>query len=472
MGAINRVLLVGLDSVPPELAFGALEGEMPTLTQLRREGAWGPLESVIPPITVPAWACMLTGRTPGELGLYGFRNRCDFSYDGLAIATSRDVRAPALWDLLAKEGKRSIVVGVPPGYPPRPVRGLWVSCFLTPGPDSPSTQPPELQDKLKRWVAPDPLRFDVEGFRTDDKARLKREIFQLTAQRFLIVKRLMAEEPWDLLAFVDIGPDRLHHGFWKHWDPAHPRHDPKSPFKGVIPEYYRFLDEQLRRLLEAVPDDAAVLIVSDHGAQRLEGGFCLNEWLRLRGFLCLKPEAERAIGRSERPIPLTPELVDWACTVAWGEGGYYGRIFLNVRGREPRGVVAQSDYERVRDELIERLEREGPTGTRVHRPEALYPRVEGIAPDLIALFGGLRWRAVGSLGHPALLVQENDTGPDDANHSMRGIVVAWNVPGLQGELRGAKLLDVFPTLLELFGLPSPNAPKLQGRPLVERAGRA
>ncbi|MFB6274003.1 MAG: alkaline phosphatase family protein, partial [Salinibacter sp.] len=92
-----KVLVIGLDCAEPSLVFDAFADEMPNLTQLRNEGAWGRLESVVPPITVPAWACMMTGKTPGELGIYGFRNRTDHSYDGLGIATSASVREPAVW---------------------------------------------------------------------------------------------------------------------------------------------------------------------------------------------------------------------------------------------------------------------------------------------------------------------------------------------------------------------------------------
>ena len=84
-------------------------------------GTWGPLRSVDPPITVPAWSCMMTGHDPGELGIYGFRNRTDHGYDSLSVADSRSVRLDRVWDVLGRAGRHVVVVGVPQTSPP--VRG-------------------------------------------------------------------------------------------------------------------------------------------------------------------------------------------------------------------------------------------------------------------------------------------------------------------------------------------------------------
>jgi predicted AlkP superfamily phosphohydrolase/phosphomutase len=161
------------------------------------------------------------------------------------------------------------------------------------------------------------------------------------------------------------------------------------------------------------------------------------------------------------PTRLTPDLIDWSRTVAWGEGGYYCRLFLNVEGREPQGFVPAVDYERVRDELKEKLEslgddQEKPIGTVAHRPEELYAEAHGIAPDLLVYFGDLYWRSVGLVGTGTVHVFENDTGPDDANHAHEGLylLVADGVPAGPGP--GRALHDVAPTLLELLGEPVPG----------------
>src|SRR5918999_4695894 len=123
-----RIAVIGLDCGTPQLLFEDFAGELPNIGALMARGMHGELASITPPITVPAWACSMTGRTPGQLGIYGFRNRKDSTYDGLSIATSDKVTEPQVWDALGKRGKKSLLIGVPPGYPPRPLEGWRVSC--------------------------------------------------------------------------------------------------------------------------------------------------------------------------------------------------------------------------------------------------------------------------------------------------------------------------------------------------------
>src|SRR5438132_941161 len=101
----GRVAVIGLDGAVPELAFERYADRMPTLARLREEGAWGRLRSIDPPITVPAWSCAMSGLSPGALGIYGFRNRRDHTYDRLAFATSRAVPPVRVWERLSDAGR-------------------------------------------------------------------------------------------------------------------------------------------------------------------------------------------------------------------------------------------------------------------------------------------------------------------------------------------------------------------------------
>src|SRR6185503_2244217 len=218
----------------------------------------------------------------------------------------------------------------------------------------------------------------------------------------------------------------------------------------VIRDYYLHLNEEIGRVLELLTDDTVVLVVSDHGAQRLDGGFCVNEWLVREGLLALKqyPREVTPFGKLD---------ADWDRTKVWSEGRYYARVFFNVKGREPNGTIDSADYERFRDEVKAKFEattddRGRPLGTLVFKPEEIYRTVRNVAPDLIVHFGGLYWRSIGGVGYPSIHVQENDSGPDDCNHAQFGsmILAASNNP-LRGEIQGAHLLNVAPTLLELSG---------------------
>src|SRR4249920_2808169 len=125
-----KICVLGLDCAAPEVIFS--DERLVNLRRLMDLGVYGRLESVVPPITVPAWMCMATSQDPGSLGVYGFRNRTDYSYDGLSIVNSKSIQDLTIWDQIAREGRRSKIIGVPPAFPPRKVNGVCVGCFLTP----------------------------------------------------------------------------------------------------------------------------------------------------------------------------------------------------------------------------------------------------------------------------------------------------------------------------------------------------
>ncbi len=462
----RKVLVVGLDSAPPGLVFDTFRDEMPTLSALIARGAHGRLESTNPPITVPAWTAMMASKDPGQLGCYGFRNRKDHSYDGYAFASSAQVKEPRLWDLLGAAGKRSIVLGVPQTYPPRPIVGDMVTCFLTPTTKVAYTHPPELKAEVERVA--DGYVLDVDDFRTADKAALLERVYVKTRKHWAVARHLAATRPWDFFMLVEMGLDRIHHGFWSYMDPQHHKYEAGNPFEHAIRDYYRHLDRELAALLDLVPRDTVVLVVSDHGAKRMAGGICFNEWLIREGYLALKGALPTT------PTPIGKVAIDWSRTKAWGDGGYYGRCFLNVKGREPEGTIDPEDYEHVRDELVAGIaaitdEQGRGIGSKAFRPEQIYRAVRGVAPDLIVYFGDLAWRSVGAVGMGGIHTFENDTGPDEANHDWYGIFVlsirAGGPPSpLTGDLGDRSIYDVAPTVLRLFEQPVP--PDMIGRPLV------
>ena len=456
-----KICVLGLDCAAPEIVFG--DTRLRNLRSLMQRGTWGRLESVIPPITVPAWMCLSTSQDPGSLGVYGFRNRVNHTYSGLGIADSSSIQTPAIWDYLAQEGKRSIIVGVPPGFPPRKINGISVGCFLTP--DSAVdqfTHPPEIKKEINDLVGHYPT--DVAGFRTDDKAWLREKIFEMSRKHWKVVRHLITQKEWDYFHYVDIGLDRVHHGFWDSYDKQHIHYQQGNPYESVIPDYYAWLDEQIGEVVAVLDKDTVLLIVSDHGAQRLDGGFAVNEWLIREGLLVLNEPMP------EQVTPFAKLKVNWAKTKVWSEGGYYARVFFNVEDREPRGIIPAAQYESFRDEMKKRFEeltddKGKPLNSLVFKPHEIYKNVRNVAPDLIVHFGRLYWRSIGSVGHGRLHLEENDTGPDACNHAQFGMFIlsAPNSP-LRGEFQGARLLDLAPTLMGLGGYKIPQA--MQGRSLI------
>ncbi len=447
----RKLAVLGLDSVPPELLFSKLLGKLPNLKKMYEGGLHGTLKSCDPPITVPAWMVAFTGKDPGQLGIYGFRHRKGSSYKDGYIVNSTHVTAKTVWEVMSEHGMKSIVIGVPPGYPPKPVpNALIVSCFITPGADRPFTHPLELKDEVLN-AAGGKYIFDVT-FRTEDREAIKRELFEMTEKRFDVAEYLAKNKPWDFFVLHEIGFDRLHHAFWKFFDKTHPKYVPGNRYEKIDEEYYTMVDGRIGSLLETFGNECTTIVMSDHGSKAMEGGFCVNQWLQSEGYLTLKtnPTAQTDLDKAE---------VDWGKTKAWGWGGYYARVFFNVAGREPNGVIAQAQFDSERRALTEKImninDDKGRTmANEVFEPTRLYKAAVGDKPDLMVYFDGLDWRSAGTLGHDSLYLSENDTGPDDSVHSMDGIfILASPSKDLGGRnVTGLELRNVGPSILGAFGM--------------------
>ncbi len=172
--------------------------------------------------------------------------------------------------------------------------------------------------------------LDVENFRSEEKDRILKQIYKMTEQPFAMARHLVTTRPWDFFMMVEMGTDRIHHAFWKFHDKSHRKYEPGNPYENAIRDYYRLIDQKISELLPALGDETSIFVVSDHGAKKMEGGICVNEWLIREGYLALRQPVPG-------PTPIGKAQIDWSRTIAWGEGGYYSRIFLNVKGSRTPG---------------------------------------------------------------------------------------------------------------------------------------
>ncbi|MEM3372425.1 MAG: alkaline phosphatase family protein [Candidatus Korarchaeum sp.] len=459
---VEKVFVIGLDSAPPELLFNRFSETLPNIRRILSMSTHGPMRSTVPAITIPAWAVMVTGKTPGELGLYGFRHRREGTYNEIWIPHSMAIKEPTVWDYLAERERRSILVGIPPSYPPRKVKGIMVSCFLTPDRSSEYTYPPELRGEIERLVGE--YIFDVV-FRKEDRDEVKERLWEMTRRRFEVIRYLIEEKDWEYFQFVKIGLDRVHHAFWKYFDENHHLYPGRNAYESVIPDYYKLIDEEIGKTLELIDlNKTAILIVSDHGVKAMKGAFAMNQWMIEEGLLKVRNPELLKEGKQVRFEELD---VDWSSSKAWAWGGYYSRVFINLKGRDPEGMVNEREYDKVRDEVADLIRGiRGPNGERwenkVFYPELIYPKAIGDRPDMLVYLDDLNWRAAGTLGHGTNYLAENDTGPDDAVHSEYGVFSLY-LPGSEGANNvELTIYDFAPTVLKLFGIEVP----LRGRSLV------
>jgi predicted AlkP superfamily phosphohydrolase/phosphomutase len=457
-----KLLVIGLDSMPSAFLSEEIRKDLPNISMMMAHGISSVLESCHPPITIPAWMVMMTSKSPGSLGIYGFRHRKGSSYTDGWIANSTSVKEKRVWDYLAAHDKKVCLIGVPPSYPPYPVNGKLVSCFVTPSDKNEYTYPKELKAEVESLVGK--YLFDVV-FRTEDRDAMLKQLYEMTEKRFTVIEHLMKKEPWDFLMFVEIGVDRLHHAFWKFHDRTHPKYVEGNKYESVVIDYYKYIDKKIGQLLKLIDDDTYVLVVSDHGTAGMKGCLCINEWLVQEGLLTVKnyPDKQSDLDDCE---------IDWSKTKAWGWGGYYARVFMNVQGREPNGTIPKEKYEEAREELRNKLlSIQGPNGetfvTKVFTPEELYGSPRGDKPDLMVYFDDLYWRSAGTIGHHSLYLDENDTGPDDSVHWHDGIFILYNKKNGNHRAQPNKLTiyDIAPTLLDMMKIPVPS--DMQGRVIPE-----
>ncbi len=413
--------------MPPKVLYEGMDNNsFSYIKTLVEESARYLMRSCYPPITVPAWMVMFTGKTPGELGIYGFRHRKpgDFNY---YIVNSKYIKQETLWSIASKKGLKVGVYGVPPTYPPKPLNGFMVTDFTTPNREKPYTFPPWLKRELERTVGP--TIFDIT-YRSENKDKVASDLFHMLENHQRQVLYLATQKQWEVFLYVEIAVDRAHHAFWKYFDKEHPRYTEHPHYSNVIPRLYRKIDQWFEELHKKLPKDAVIVIVSDHGIKAMKGAFAINQWLIDNDYLKLKVNKDQLKPGTE----LKENLIDWEHTIAWAWGGYYSRVFINLKGREKKGVVELKYYEDTINQLRKDIEKiRGENGEKwkneVYRPSELYPEVRGDPPDLMVYLDDLWWRAAGTIGWSSNYLPENDRGPDDAVHDWIGVFSIYDPEG-------------------------------------------
>ncbi len=505
----QRVLVVGWDGAAPDLVLPWVEkGHLPTLGRLLREGAAGEVASTMPPLSGPAWAAFVTGRSPGQTGLYDFLYRRAGSYGFSPInARMRDGRS--FWRILSDAGRRVGVFNVPLTHPVEPVNGYMVSGFMTPYGAHDFTYPPELAAELENVVGGYRL-YPWANYSDRQPEAFFQAVEEIIEQRTKATLHLMDTHPWDFLITVMYETDTSEHQLWHYIDPTHPRYDPArvARYGNPLLRIFQQADDSLRQILARVDDDTLVIFMSDHGMGPVHHFVFLNSWLRDEGYMVLKrdpltqikamamragfnlvnvhklvnalyviKDIEHRVSYSKdslmKKVFLSFDNVDWSRTVAYSFGRAVGMVYINLRGREPQGIVEPGEeYEAVRDEIARRaLAYTDPrTGRRLakealRREDVYHGRHLEQAPDLILIPAdetshvfGLSDFGSWSLFEPAYRYT--------AVHRPNGILAIRGPQVPAGaKITDARLEDLAPTILYAMGVPVPA--DMEGRVLTD-----
>jgi predicted AlkP superfamily phosphohydrolase/phosphomutase len=406
------------------------KGTLPYMDRLFREGSFRRMNSVIPPVSSVAWSSYMTGKNPAGNNIFGFVDRKTNPLK-LFIPTGGYMRTNTLWERLSDEGKKVIVINVPVTSPPRPVNGILISGFLAPNIDK-AVYPPSLIPRLKEWGYQ--LDIDAQRARNDRKFFVE-DLNRSTQKRLDVAIRLMERDPWDFFHLHIMGTDRINHFLWGRWEDGDPY------FAAAFEDYYRLLDRFIGQTLTPFLEsqkNTNLVILSDHGFCRLEKEVFINHWLRENGWLKLKSEDAKSIEYihpDTRAYSLIP-----------------GRIYLNLKGREPEGRIDpykgyKETLEHLREALF--LIKDPDNGEQII--DKIYMRDEiysgpfiNHAPDMVVLPNN-GYDLKGDVNQQYLTRETNLEGMhtfDDAFLFLKGLEI---------KREGFSILDVTPTILALLG---------------------
>jgi len=516
---VKKLMVIGLDGATWHLLDPWIKaGYLPNLAALRARGASGPLASVIQPLSSAAWTSFLTGMNQGKHGIFDFVRRKADTY-ALELTDATMIQAPTLFEYLGQAGLRLASINMPFTFPVWPVQGVMVAGPFAPSLGPMITHPPGLWDELHKAVPDYEILPDYDARAKDPEAKLAADLVRCVSNRTRAAEFVLEREAWDVFMVVYTSTDQVQHAFW-HYLPetlaqAVPDTSPMNApprLRDAILAVYREVDAGIGRLLQHVEPETPIIVLSDHGAGRLDWWVHLNAWLAQQGYLVYQRQARTSVrGRLTHmatqlikiysravPQPIRRQIrillgkhfstikerletsaltgsVDWSRTRVYALGS--GDIYVNMRGREPQGIVSPGpEYESLRDEVIAGFQRlttpDGrPLVEHIYRREALYQGEHAQhGPDLTVVLADHRFHPLARFAASEAMFEDPrrwrfDARPLTGGHRLKGIIILAG-DGVQAgaELEGARLIDLAPTILAWLGLPVPE--QMDGRALV------
>jgi predicted AlkP superfamily phosphohydrolase/phosphomutase len=306
-----KVLVVGLDGATWDVLLPMID-KLPTIAGLLRRGASGRLRSCIPPVTAPAWKCYSTGKNPGKLGVY-YQVMIDFANRRQELANSGSFHSLDMWDYMGAAGQRVAIINMPTTFPPKPVNGIMVT-----GPYSNHTgytYPPELEDSLR---ARGYRLFVDELLMSDQKEACIDEVINVMESRFDLAKEIISDGDVDFLHVTIFHIDTIQHFLWG---------TPEMDRAWVA------IDRFLGELLDVIPKECYVVLMSDHGFGEARETFYISTWMRNEGYLVLRPVIK---------------LIDWMHKVGITQDSIYWLLnrtgLLHITKKMPKGLLRRVGY--------------------------------------------------------------------------------------------------------------------------------
>jgi predicted AlkP superfamily phosphohydrolase/phosphomutase len=511
----RKIFVVSLDGATFDVLRPlAHQGYLPTLQAMMCSGFAANLESVIPPVTAPAWTSFMTGKSPGKHGIFDF-TRFDPLDRTTKLNNADHIRSKTLWQILSDKGKRVIVLNLPYTYPPSRVNGIMVSGWDAPSIQGSFTYPEGVREQIYERIPDYGSTLDLSLWNfLDTKSDSQFQYFISKLVRsfqhgFELACFLLEQNEWDVCMVHFQQTDWIQHKLWNYIEEACSNRGNKHSRIERVRECYREFDESVGKLLKRVePLDPVTIVLSDHGFGRHRGTVFPNYFLRQWGYFhlldgtqtrvrdlfrksrfrvirqlydgCARLKHSLSDGRHTKKykswgelanseIPRQKSLIDWSRTkVAAVEGSETAHLFVNLEGRGAHGIVQQgTEYDTLISDVITRFRslHHPETGaklfSRVARGSEIYPEPQSgvLLPDVV-LIPQEGYSISFSISAAAPRIS------NEGNHRRNGVFLIHG-DGLSRTPGNCtpNLVDIAPTILHLLGLPVPA--DMDGRVLEE-----
>jgi predicted AlkP superfamily phosphohydrolase/phosphomutase len=360
----RRIVIIGLDGMPYRLMERfAYDGTMPNFGTLVDEGVFREMASSIPEVSSVAWSSVITGTNPGEHGVFGFTDIAPGTYR-TTFPNYNSLEVRPFWECGA--GSRSVIINVPTTFPVREMNGVHIAGFVALDLER-ATYPSALVPKLQEID----YRVDVDSQKAHEALGFfLRDLDKTLQSRIDLYRYLWHEENWDTFMLVFTGTDRLAHFLW------HAYEDESHKYREAFVNHFRQIDEVIGEIADSLTRDDTLIMLSDHGFERLKNDVYVNHVLQKQGFLTFEdgaPASLKAIAGESKAFALDP-----------------GRLYVHLSSRYPNGSVEARNRQAVTGDLealFGSLELEGmKVISKVFRAEELYSGSEMYrAPDLVLL---------------------------------------------------------------------------------------
>lgn len=405
----TRTLFIGLDGASFTILDELVKCDdehspvMPFLASIYKNGVRATLRSTPNPLTPPAWVSLMTGRTPGNHGIYDFIRAEEIQDDiFFTLYDARDCIAETIWSIASRQGKKVAALNFPFTAPPvKDLNGFMIPGFIPWRHLRRNTTPKDFYDRLKTDLPsfnPKELAWDfdkekdaVNQLSDQDRENWVRYHLPREKQWFQIAEYLMSTEAPELMAIMFDGVDKLQHQAWAFLDPDCQNGECSSyhqRMRELCLEYFKQLDDFLEKLITAAGPEVQVFLASDHGFTKTTEVVRINQYLHEKGYVHWK-DTDNSEANKRREDSMFANL-DWSKTTAYCRTPSSNGITIRVAENGGQVGVAPGDYEVFREKLIRDLQElhDPETGERIissiyKREEVFAGKAIKDAPDLL-----------------------------------------------------------------------------------------